>query len=85
MTSKKIRKPVVIGCRYTGERKTFIDTASGTYWEALPKIEGHAVALQRALLTRPRYQSLRARFNAAIARFNCRVECSINPRTEVMR
>lgn len=44
---------VQIGSKYTGKPAGFVDTTTGTYWEALPKIEGEAATIQRALLAKP--------------------------------
>jgi hypothetical protein len=43
---------VQIGSKYTGQPHQHKDTQAGTYWEVLPPVEGHALALQRALLQR---------------------------------
>lgn len=45
--------PVIIGSKYTGKPAGFVDTSTGVYWETLPRIEGDALKIQRALLTKP--------------------------------
>lgn len=41
-----------IGNKFTG-KQFFNDTENGIYWETLPKIEGHALKVQGALLNEP--------------------------------
>lgn len=41
---------VELGKLYDGKPAGFACTRSGTYWESLPKIEGHALKLQKGLL-----------------------------------
>lgn len=43
-------KGVIIGRLYTGQPQHHIDTQAGTYWEVLPRVQGHAAALQKGLL-----------------------------------
>lgn len=58
-------KGVRIGSRYTGRPQAHADTTTGTYWEALPSIGGHALALQQCLLTKPRAPRPRRPLGAA--------------------
>lgn len=46
----RTRTTVHIGCKYTGKYAGHMDTTTGAYWEALPKIEGDALKIQRSLL-----------------------------------
>ena len=46
---EKVRKPVMIGSRFSGEHRIVRDRASGEYSESLPPIEGYALTLQQAL------------------------------------
>ena len=59
---------VHIGCKYTGKPQSHADTTTGIYWEALPKIDGSALALQAALLAKPeaRRQPLLQRLTALV-------------------
>lgn len=45
---------VHIGSKFTGRPAAHADTTTGTYWEALPKIDGSMLAWQRVLLAKPR-------------------------------
>ena len=53
--------PIHIGSKFTGKYAGHIDTASGEYWEVLPKIEGEALNLQQVLLARPKLQQVTGR------------------------
>lgn len=53
----RARTPVIIGSKHTGKYAGFADTTTGTYWEALPKIEGDALKIQRSLLKHARRQA----------------------------
>ena len=41
-----------IGNKFAG-KQVFIDTENGIYWETLPKLQGHALCIQSALLNEP--------------------------------
>jgi hypothetical protein len=71
---------VLIGSRYTGRPAAHADTTTGTYWEALPKIEGGMLTIQRMLLAQPKHP---VRLAASIvARFR---RAPVDPRTGAMR
>ena len=53
--------PVHIGSKFTGRPAIHIDTTTGVYWEALPKIEGAALNIQQALLTQPKLRQITGR------------------------
>lgn len=59
---------VHIGCKYTGQPKSFIDTTDGVFWQALPTIEADASLIQAALITKrqPPKKPLRERVNNSI-------------------
>lgn len=44
-----MKTPVIIGSKWTGKPAAHYDTETGTYWEMLPKVEGDALKLQKAL------------------------------------
>lgn len=78
----KGRAGIVIGCRYTGKYAGHVDTTTGVYWEALPKIGGEELALQQALLAKPRpvRERVDTTVGAALAQFT---ERRLKPRASL--
>ena len=70
-------KGVRIGCRYTGRHHAHADTTTGTYWEALPPVEGQALAIQQALLA-----PVRSKPSNPAAAVHL---CVVDPKTGAMR
>lgn len=70
------RAMVHISCKFTGKYAGHMDTPSGTYWEALPKIEGDALKIQRSLIkhrekakTKPALPTLHSRYAKLLSNF----------------
>jgi hypothetical protein len=76
LAAARTRTTVHIGLKYTGKYAGHMDTTTGTYWEALPKIEGDALKIQRSLIkhatrvkTPPALPGLHSRYAKLLSNF----------------